>query len=272
MLGPWRGVRPPERRPRRPFTPVLYGEEHAHGHAELCLLLAGRCRFSFDHRGSVLETGDLVICPPQCPHAEAYRRPGEGYRLAWWSLSEAEPRLHVTRYARRGGFTMEHGMNLALLPGEARERLAALRRLAASPRRPSAEALREALLTLTLALYRRVLDGGAAQLDTRAELVRRAAAQVRAQAGRALTLAEVAREAQVSPNYLTALFRAETGTPLGRFILEERIVLAQRRLREPGATVKAVALDLAFADPFTFSRAFKRVTGRSPQAWARLAR
>jgi len=270
VLGPWRGARPQDRRRRMTFAPVLYGEDHAHGHAELCLLLEGRCRFSFDHGGSVLEPGDLVVCPARLPHAEAYCRPGEGYRLAWWSLSAEEPQLHVTRYARRGGFTMEHLMNLALLPADARERLEALRALATSPRRPDADALREAMLTLTLALFRRVRDGGAAQLDTRAQLVRRAVEHVRANAGRALTLAEVARAAQVSPNYLTGLFSAETGTPLGRFILVERITLAQHRLREPGATVKAVALGLEFADPFTFSRAFKRVTGRSPKVWAGL--
>jgi len=249
------------------FAPVLYGEDHAHGHAELCLLLEGRCRFSFDHAGSVLEAGDLVICPAGLAHAEAYGRPGEGYRLAWWNLSEGEPRLHVTRYTRRGGFAMEHLMNLALLPADARAKLSVLRALAAAVRRPETEVVREALLTLTLALYRRVLDGGEAQLDTRAQLVRRAAEFVRANAGRALALADVARAVHVSPNYLTGLFRAETGTPLGRFILAERVALAQRRLREPGASVKAVALELEFVDPFTFSRAFKRVTGRSPRAW-----
>jgi len=31
--------------------------------------------------------------------------------------------------------------------------------------------------------------------------------------------------------------------------------------------VKTAELDLGFADPFTFSRAFKRVTGRPPTAW-----
>lgn len=267
VLGPWRGARPQDRRRRMKFAPVLYGEDHAHGHAELCLLLEGRCRFSYQHGGSVLEAGDLVVCPARLPHAEAHVRPGAGYRLAWWSLNETEPRLHVTRYARRGGFRMEHLMDLALLPADAREKLAGLRELVASSRAPSAEALREALLTLTLALYRRVLDGGEAQLDSRAQLVRRAVEYVQAHAARALTLAEVARAAQVSPNYLTGLFRAETGTSLGRFILAERVALARRRLRQPDATVKAVALDLGFADPFTFSRAFKRVTGRSPTAW-----
>lgn len=267
VLGPWRGARPQERRRKMRFAPVLYGEDHAHGHAELCLLLEGRCRFSFDHVGCVLEAGDLVVCPAGLPHAEAYGRPGEGYRLAWWNLSEGGPQLHVTRYARRGGFAMEHLMNLALLPADAREKLGTLRALATAPRRPDPEVLREAMLTVTLALYRRVLDGGEAQLDTRAQLVRRAAEHVRTNSGRALTLAEVAQAVHVSPNYLTSLFRAETGTPLGRFILMERIALAQLRLRRPDASVKAAALDLGFADPFTFSRAFKRVTGRSPKTW-----
>ena len=268
VLGPWRGARPQDRRPRMRFAPVLYGEDHAHGHAELCLLLEGRCRFSFEHAGCVLQAGDLVVLPAGLPHAEAYVRPGEVYRLAWWSLNEAEPRLHVTRYARRGGFAMEHLMNLALLPADAREKLAKLRALAASARRPDADAVREAMLSVTLALYRRVLDGGEAQLDSRAQLVRRATEFVRANTGRALALADVANAVHVSPNYLTSLFRAETGTPLGRFVLAERIALAQRRLRSAGATVKSVAAELGFADPFTFSRAFKRVTGRAPRAWA----
>lgn len=267
VLGPWRGSRPQERRRKMRFAPVLYGEDHAHGHAELCLLLAGRCRFSFDHAGCLLEAGDLVVCPAGRPHAEAYGRPTEGYRLAWWSLDEDEPQLHATRYARRGGFALEHLMTLALLPADAREKLSVLRTLAMAPRRPDPEVLREAMLSITLALYRRVLDGGEAQLDTRARLVRRAADFVRANAGRALALADVAQAAHVSPNYLTGLFRAETGTPLGRFILKERIALAQRRLRQPAASVKAVALELGFADPFTFSHAFKRVTGRAPRSW-----
>ena len=42
---------------------------------------------------------------------------------------------------------------------------------------------------------------------------------------------------------------------------------AQAHLRLPGASVKTVALELGFGDPFTFSRAFKRVTGQPPRAW-----
>lgn len=268
VLGPWRGRRPAERRRRAKFAPVLYGAEHAHDdHAELCLLLAGRCHFSFDQKGCALEPGDLVICPAGQSHAESWRQRGESYRLAWWNLHASEPTLHVTHYARRGGFSLVHQLSLAALPAETRGRLDTLRVLAAAKTVPDVEALKEALLTLTLALYRRALEGGEAQLDTRAQLVRRAAEYVRAEAQRPLSLAEVARAVHVSPNYLTGLFRATTGVPLGRFVLEERIALAQRRLQVPDATVKGVAIELGFADPFSFSRAFKRVTGRAPQAW-----
>jgi AraC-like DNA-binding protein len=266
VLGPWRGRRPGQRRRRMKFAPVLYGEDHAHGHAELCLLIEGKCRFSYQHEGCVLRPGDLVVCPANTPHAEAYVQRGDGYRLVWWSLSETEPRLHATRYSRRGGFAIEHMMDLSLLPAEARERLQVLRQLTASAQPPADDVLREAMLTVALALYRRILDGGEAQLDTRAQLVRRAADFVRAESGRPLSLADVARAVHVSPNYLTGLFRKETGTSLGRFILGERIARAQKQLHEAGASVKSVALALDFADPFTFSRAFKRVTGRSPMA------
>jgi AraC-like DNA-binding protein len=229
------------------------------------LLLEGRCCFSFGHAGALLQAGDLVLCAAGVPHAESYARAGEGYRLAWWSLNGVEPSLHATRYTRGGGFVLEHRMSLATLPAEARARLASLRAMTEADVVPAMDTLREAMLTVTLALYRRVLEAGEAQLDTRAHLVRRAAEFVRGSGGRPLTLADVARAVHVSPNYLTGLFRAESGVPLGQFILSERMQLAQARLQRAGVTVKAVALELGFADPFSFSRTFKRVTGRAPR-------
>src|SRR5690606_15382263 len=99
--------RPEEKRRRAKFVPALYGDDHAHGHHELCLLLEGSCLFSLDHAAAVLTAGDLVVCPAGRPHAEAFVRAGTGYRLAWWSLHPEEPTLHVTLYTRRGGFALD---------------------------------------------------------------------------------------------------------------------------------------------------------------------
>src|SRR5665213_2478399 len=97
---------------------------------------------------------------------------------------------------------------------DARGRLNALREMTTLSRRPSIEVLREALLTVTLALYRRILAGGGKQLDSSAQLVRRAVDFVQVHAATPLALADVARAVRVSPNYLTGLFRAETGKSL----------------------------------------------------------
>lgn len=267
IMGVWPGRRPAKCRGEESFSATLYGDDHAHGHAEMCLLIEGRCRFSLAQGGAILEAGDMVICPAGIPHAEACVTPGRAYRLVWWSLHDGDPTIHVTRYSGRGGYVLDHRMSLNALPGEPSRRLDRLRTLAAGSRVPSADALREAMLTVTLALYRRILDGGADRWDTREVVVQRASTYVRAHSDRALSLAEVAREVRVSPNYLTSLFRAVAGKPLGRFIADERMARASELLQSTHLSVKEVAGQLGFNDAYGFSRTFKAFSGRSPSQW-----
>ncbi len=267
LLGPWPGREPDQSREARTFRPDLYGDDHAHAHHEICLLTEGSCLFSLDRRGAVLRAGDLVFCPAGAVHAEAHRRSGQAYRLVWWSLEAGDPTLHVTHYAKSVGYTLEFGTSLQHLPADAQRALDRLRAATSGSTRPDMDRLREALLTLVLALVRRALAGDLAQWDRRSELVERAAEFVRQHAAGGLSLAAVARAMQVSPNYLTSLFRELAGVSLGRFILEERMGQAQRRLGTPESKVKEVALELGFSDPYAFSRAFKRHTGLAPTQW-----
>jgi AraC-like DNA-binding protein len=267
VLGLWPGREPNESREARSFRPDLYGEDHAHAHHEICLLTEGSCLFSLNRRGAILRAGDLVFCPAGAVHAEAHRRSGQTYRLVWWSLEAKDPTLHVTHYGKTQGYALEFGTSLKPLPADAQRALDRLRESAEAPNCPDLETVREALLTLTLALMRRAMAGDLAPWDRRAELVERATEFVRAHSGEALNLATVATAMKVSPNYLTSLFREVAGISLGRFILEERMGRAQRLLRADQATVKAVALALGFSDPYAFSRAFKRHTGLAPSQW-----
>lgn len=267
MMGPWRGYHPHERRGARAFKPALYGDDHAHGHAELCLLIEGRCRFSLAQQGAILESGDLVVCPAGFSHAEAFVTRNTDYRLVWWSLNDDDPSVHVTRYSGRDGFAFDHRMSLTALPAEPRRRLARLREWAVSDQSMPIDGLREALLTLALALFRRAIDGGSAPMDTREVVVQRAIAYVQAHGERSLSLAEVAGAVHVSPNYLTSLFRSVTGKSLGRFIADERMQRAREVLESTELTIKEVAARLGFGDAYAFSRAFKTFSGQSPSQW-----
>lgn len=271
LFGAWAGGNPCVTRRRTHFNQALWAEDHVHPQPEYCQLITGRCCFSFQHRTAELEPGDMVVCPGGVPHAETFCGSRSGYRLAWWILLDKAPMLHVRRYRRRGGYDVEHAIRLANLSMEAEERLEVLRERAerSSRERPDLETLREAMLSVTLELYRQILRGEETTFDARAELVRKMTDFVKAHTTEHLALADVAKAVHMSPNYLTSLYHSQTGVSLGRFILTERIALAQRMLRKPESSVKSVGLEVGFSDPFTFSRAFKRITGLAPRSWIR---
>jgi AraC-like DNA-binding protein len=54
-----------------------------------------------------------------------------------------------------------------------------------------------------------------------------------------------------------------------RELLEARVRVAQRRMRDTAVKLTALALDLGFSSPQHFSNAFREVTGESPTAWRR---
>lgn len=264
VFGTWRKRAPADHRPATFFSPAFYPADHAHGQVEVCLLIAGQCQFSLAGRACILRTGDLVFLPPGVPHAESFVRPGVSYRLAWLILHPGDPCLQVTRYAQGERFSLEHRFSLADLPAEARERCARLAAWASAPAPPGVAALQEVLYTVGLALFRRVLAGGGPAIDGRARVVERTFARIRESRGAPPAVADLSRAAHLSPNYLTALFKAQTGQDLRGFLAQERIHRAETLLATTDLPIKAVASELGYSDPFTFSRAFKRITGRPP--------
>jgi AraC-like DNA-binding protein len=88
-----------------------------------------------------------------------------------------------------------------------------------------------------------------------------------------LSLGEIATGHGISPRSVQALFEAE-GTTFSRFVLEERLLRAYRRLTGPlsaGRSITAVAFEAGFNDLSYFNRTFRRRFGLTPSE-ARAAR
>ena len=81
---------------------------------------------------------------------------------------------------------------------------------------------------------------------------------------------EVAAACGCSADHLGRLFRARYGQSLGAALQIERVASAKALLRDGGCSIAAVAAACGFADPGYFRRVFKRATGTSPGAWARM--
>jgi AraC-like DNA-binding protein len=90
--------------------------------------------------------------------------------------------------------------------------------------------------------------------------------------GRAWTLNELAKASAMSRTSFAVHFKSVAGVAPLTYLAEWRMRLAQKVLREEGASVAEIAASLGYASESAFSNAFKRVTGTAPRNYRNAAR
>lgn len=103
--------------------------------------------------------------------------------------------------------------------------------------------------------YREVKAGG---------LTSRAREFIKANYAKAITLEDVAREINVSPQYLSKLFKEETGENFIDYLTGLRIRIARTLLEGDERSVKEICYSIGYSDPNYFSRIFKKIAGVTP--------
>ena len=87
---------------------------------------------------------------------------------------------------------------------------------------------------------------------------------IEAHAENKLNIAQLAREAAMSPYHFLRTFRQVTGVSPHQFILRTRLHRAALRLRASDEQIAAIAFDAGFNDLSTFNRRFRRLMGVTP--------
>lgn len=85
--------------------------------------------------------------------------------------------------------------------------------------------------------------------------------------GEPLTVAQMARRANLSPSRFSAVFRRRFGLSPHQYLLRLRIEHAQSMLTTTDLPLRDIAAACGFADEHHFSKAFKRMSGVSPGAY-----
>ncbi len=84
------------------------------------------------------------------------------------------------------------------------------------------------------------------------------------------SLGDIARACHVDGAYICRLFKRFGDISPYDYLVQLRMEYAAELLRDSGVMVKMVAAEMGFANPYHFSRVFKRVHGFSPERLARL--
>jgi AraC family transcriptional regulator len=80
---------------------------------------------------------------------------------------------------------------------------------------------------------------------------------------------ELARECRLSTAHFSRAFRRSVGVAPHNWLIEQRIVLSKKKLRDDRLSLADVAVECGFNDHAHFTRHFARIVGVTPSAWRR---
>lgn len=81
------------------------------------------------------------------------------------------------------------------------------------------------------------------------------------------TIADLARECDLSPSYFARAFRQTTGMPPYRWVMKQRVERAKELISKGEMELVEVALACGFADQSHLNRTFMRFAGSTPGQW-----
>lgn len=82
-----------------------------------------------------------------------------------------------------------------------------------------------------------------------------------------ITASELAQKVKLHPNYLSELFKKETGVTISEYIQKERVEEAKKLLSSSFYSLMDIANWLHFHDQSHFTRTFKKFTGTTPKKY-----
>lgn len=103
--------------------------------------------------------------------------------------------------------------------------------------------------------------------DYEEHVTREIIAFLKANVTQSICMDDIARSLSYTKSYLFRQFKRSTGDTIMSYFLKLKIDAAKKLLRGGGASVSEIAASLAFDSPNYFSKAFKKVTGRTPMQY-----
>ena len=98
-------------------------------------------------------------------------------------------------------------------------------------------------------------------------LIRNVQSYVDTYATEGVSLESVARHFHVSPNYLSALVRKETGKTYQQHVIEAKMRVAKQLLDDTRMHIEEISRAVGYENYISFYNMFRRMEGRTPSAY-----
>ena len=239
------------------------GEEHAP--LELTYVDKGALHSVADGRDFLLEQGDLVIYAPGQWHMQ-------------YADVDMSPSFITITFDLAGGYPEELVNRKFTIPQSAVPALQRMLRELDRMDAYSADMVICMLQLLLLELLREQTTPAGTKLRTtnavnsENEIIRRAQQYISEHVREKLTVPLVARHVDVSPSYLTALFRKNLQISPGEYVRRIKLQESKQMIREDNMNFTEIAAALQYSTVHHFSRQFKDKFGITPTEYAKSVR
>ncbi|MBQ8311357.1 MAG: helix-turn-helix transcriptional regulator [Clostridia bacterium] len=265
----------------RPDITVTWpGRGEAHPFPEIFYLSRGRHWLLIDKKEYALVGGQMVIYAPDSYHEASEKRPieAEANVLTFDAMSEILPVLYnrvitLTEEQKRVlGAIIDEGVGCfhRRVPGDSVQGMV----LNDDVEAHTLWRLKKQIEFFLMDVYRTLIKQETSPVGRLARWDAEFASAVqflRSHLSDPLTLSAIAAGCSMSVSKLKLLFREKAGCgPIG-YLIDLRIEEAKRLIREGEMDFTEIAEVLGFASLHYFSRLFKKITGMTPSAYARLS-
>lgn len=243
---------------------------HCHNYFELFYVERGACRFLIENNMYDLHGGDFIFIPAQSLHYTRYLFGACKRVTVFFRLKDVS---NDVRKLLPGGDSFFSKMHILQVPELHQDDVNSL--LAKMVREERIRDDRSSLLcTLMLqellVMCGRVchfLQDAPADIHTTDRSILQAARFITGHYMDPITTADIAREAGLTPNYLTRKFREATGLGLKEYLIFIRLQHAAMELVSTDASITDIALKCGFSDGNYFKDVFKKSYGMGPRAY-----
>lgn len=244
---------------------------HYHSFHKILVLLAGRASYAIEGQSYALEPGDVVLVPRGSIHRPEIA-PGQAYEryilyiapefLQKASTAETDLGSCFRLAAEKYSYVLRPDREVRIV-----RLLETLRDSQAAPGYGQ-ELLDKALVTQFLIAVTRDLEARQLQYvasASRDEKIVSILKYLNLHLSERQSIDSLSRQFYISKYYMMRRFKAETGYTIHGYLTEKRLLLARERIRA-GEALGQVSEACGFQDYSTFSRAYKKRFGASPNA------
>lgn len=249
---------------------------HAHDFYEFFFFLRGSAHFVLDGHTYYLQPGDLLLFPAGCMHRVVIDNSDVDYERAYFyvtsSMMASLSNEHFPMLSMVLQCVQRDHLHFHLADAESktcREQIDAIIQHAASDS-PADQLIAHHLFSILLIQVCRMMQRpGVRVAEEKRSVMDELLRYVQAHLGEPIDPETLAARFYMSKFYMLHRFKEHTNMSLHQYLLVQRVMLSQRLL-PVSTSATEVASRCGFSDYSCFYRAFRKVTGLSPQQYTKL--